>query len=99
MLPQLVLVREGHQAARGVAEGALEHTSILGMFRGHMSRQVILPLKRVLAFSAVKRPCILVDRLDVRVSLARLSKLISANVTLVLHRRRLKGIMLLLTLV
>ena len=98
MLSQLVFVREGHQAACAVTEGALEHIPILGMLRGHMPRQMILPLKRVIAFGAVKRSCILVDRLNVRVSLAWLSKQIPANVTLVLQRRRLKGILLLMTL-
>ena len=48
---------------------------------------MILPLERVRAFGACERPCVLMDRLNVRVPLARLAEVIPAKVTLVLHRR------------
>ena len=87
MLSQLIFVRKRHQTACCIKERTLEHASIFSMLWGHMPRQMILPLERVRALGACERPCVLMDRLNVRVPLARLAEVIPAKVTLVLHRR------------
>ena len=72
MLPQLVFVWEGHQAAFLLEERAWEDTSTLRVLRRYMPCQVVLPLESIVALCARVRSTVLVHRLDVRHQLTSL---------------------------
>ena len=65
MLPQLIFVRERHQAARFNVK-ALIHVTVFSMLRGQVPSQMVFPFKSVGTFRTLIRTLVFVHRFDVR---------------------------------